>query len=293
MHGLLVRQIHRYLETDEPDFPPQFRRLLAAVDDAYLAADTDRRLLENALELSSEELMTRNRQLLAANAELQQFAYVASHDLKEPLRMVTGFTQLLKQRYGDKLDADALEFINFAVDGANRMTQLIDALLAYARVSAQAKSFTAVDPGQVLERTRRDLGPLLSEAGAVLEIGALPVVKSDPLKLGQLFQNLVSNAVKFRGAAAPRIVISAAAAPEWCTFCVADNGIGIPADARERIFLMFQRLHEAGRYPGVGIGLAICKKIVEWHGGSIWTESVEGEGSRFFFTLKPWEGPNG
>src|SRR5512140_2270103 len=124
MHSLLVRQIHRYLGTDERGIPPAMRKLLAAVDDAYQAADADRRLLENALDLSSEELMARNRQLVAANGELQQFAYVASHDLKEPLRMVAGFTQLLKKRYGDKLDADAHDFINFAVDGANRMTQL-------------------------------------------------------------------------------------------------------------------------------------------------------------------------
>ncbi len=229
------------------------------------------------------------RQALAdvarSNAELEQFAYVASHDLQEPLRMVTSYLQLLQRRYGDRLDVDAREFIGFAVDGACRMRQLILDLLTFSRVGTRAEPPARVACAEVLDEVLTILAPAVAEAGARVDLGPLPEVWADRGQLVQLFQNLVGNALKFRAEAPPVVRVSARRdGAEW-VFSVADNGIGIEAEHQERIFQMFQRLHGADRYSGTGIGLALVKKIAERHGGKLWVESAPGQGATFSFTL--------
>jgi PAS domain S-box-containing protein len=245
----------------------------------------ERERAEEELRRTAAKLARQADQLARSNAELQQFAYVASHDLQEPLRMVASYTQLLARRYRGKLDQDADEFIAFAVDGATRMQALINDLLAYSRVGTRGKEFTLTDCTAVLERVLGDMGPTISEAGAIVTYDPLPTVMADGSQLGQVFQNLIGNAIKYRREEPPRIHVAARrVADEWI-FSVADNGIGIEPQYFERIFVLFQRLHGKGEYPGTGIGLAICKKIVERHGGRIWVESEPGKGSTFFFTL--------
>jgi light-regulated signal transduction histidine kinase (bacteriophytochrome) len=238
----------------------------------------ERRKAERQLAQYAEEL-TRS------NAELEQFAYVASHDLQEPLRMVASFTQLLGKRYRGKLDQDADEFIGFAVDGATRMQRLINDLLAYSRVGTRGKSFKSTDCQVILREARDNLMKAIEESGAVITQDPLPTVEGDEVQLIQLFQNLVANAIKFRGPEPLQIQVSAEQkGPEW-VFAVKDNGIGIAPEHQERIFSIFQRLHQRSEYPGTGIGLAICKKIVERHGGRIWVESRLGKGSTFYFSI--------
>ena len=216
---------------------------------------------------------------------LQHFAYIASHDLQEPLRMVASYVQLLARRYQGKLDADADEFIGFAVDGATRMQTLINALLAYSRVGTQAKEFAPTDCEAILDGTLAGLKKTIEENGAVITRDPLPTVMGDGTQLGQLFQNLIGNGIKFRGAAPPRIHVSSRRNGKGWVFSVRDHGIGIDPQYAERIFVMFQRLHTKGEYPGTGIGLAVCKKIIERHGGQIWIESQPGEGATFHFTI--------
>jgi light-regulated signal transduction histidine kinase (bacteriophytochrome) len=220
-----------------------------------------------------------------SNSELQNFAYIASHDLQEPLRMVASYMQLLSRRYKGKLDSDADEFIRFAVDGAQRMQSLINALLSYSRVGTQGKAFELTDCEKVLDGTLASLKKAIEESDAEITRGALPTVMGDPAQLGQLFQNLIGNAIKFRNHGRPAVRIAAERRGKEWLFSVADNGIGIDAKYAERVFVMFQRLHSKDDYPGTGIGLAVCKKIVERHGGKIWVESVPGAGSRFYFTI--------
>lgn len=220
-----------------------------------------------------------------SNKELEQFAYVASHDLQEPLRMVASYMQLLKRRYADKLDNDAKDFINYAVDGSKRMQALIQDLLAYSRVGSQGKEFKSVDIEEVLERTIRNLGISIKDSRAVVTYDPMPTVFADGPQLAQLFQNLLSNAVKYCNEDFPRIHVSAKQNKKDVTFSVTDNGIGIDSQYYERIFTIFQRLHGKNEYSGTGIGLAICKKIVERHNGTIWVESLPGEGSIFYFTI--------
>jgi PAS domain S-box-containing protein len=225
------------------------------------------------------------QELERSNAELEQFAYVASHDLQEPLRAIVGYLQLLEQRYRGRLDADADEFIGYAVEAGRRMQALVNDLLAFARLGTQRRPPRPVDAGDVLRSVLDGLRTVLTETGAVVTHDRLPVVLVDEPQLRTLFQNLIANAVKFRGERAPRVHVTAQpSGPAW-TFAVRDNGIGIEPRHQERIFVMFQRLHTRAEYPGTGIGLAMCKKIVEGHGGRIWVASQAGAGSTFYFTL--------
>jgi light-regulated signal transduction histidine kinase (bacteriophytochrome) len=224
-------------------------------------------------------------ELARSNSDLQQFAYVASHDLQEPLRMVASYTQLLAKRYKGKLDADADEFIAYAVDGANRMQRLIQDLLAYSRVDTQGQVFEPVSVEALVGYALDNVRAAVEESRAVVTHDPLPTVMADERQLLQLLQNLLSNALKFRGEQPPRVHVSAERRGSEWLFSVRDNGIGIDPQYAERIFAVFQRLHTIAEYPGTGIGLAICKKIVERHGGRIWVESQPGTGSTFYFTL--------
>lgn len=234
----------------------------------------------------SEEMLERQaKELARSNSELQTFAYVASHDLQEPLRIVSSYVQLLARRYKGKLGADADDFINYAVDGVTRMQALINDLLAYSRVGTQGKPLQPTDSQEVVNRVITILQKKIEETGAVVTVDPLPVVLADANQLMQVFQNLIGNALKFHGEQPPRIHISAERRGDEWVFSVRDNGIGIDPQYHERIFNMFQRLHSREEYEGTGIGLAICKKIVERHGKRIWVESQLGEGSTFYFTM--------
>ncbi len=245
----------------------------------------ERRQAEYRLARYAEELKR-------SNAELEQFAYVASHDLQEPLRMVASFTQLLAKRYRGKLDQDADDFIGFAVDGANRMQTLINDLLAFSRVATRGNPFEPTDCNIVLGQALTNLAAALEESKAVVTHDLLPTVPADRGQLMQLFQNLVGNAIKFQGPERPRIHISAKLRDSEWIFAVRDNGIGIPTEHQGRIFTIFQRLHRREEYPGTGLGLALCKKIVERHRGRIWVESESGKGATFYFIIPREEEPD-
>ncbi|MDY6833613.1 MAG: PAS domain S-box protein [Chloroflexota bacterium] len=234
---------------------------------------------------AEEELRKRTEALERSNEELEQFAYVASHDLQEPLRMIGSYVQLLAKRYQGKLDADADDFIGYAVDGANRMQRMITDLLAYSRVGTRGEPFQSADCETVLYQTLTNLQIAIEESGAVVTHDPLPIVMADSIQLGQLFQNLISNAIKFRSGETPYIHVSAVSDNDEWVFSVRDNGIGIELDYAKRIFVIFQRLHGKSEYGGTGIGLAICKRIVERHGGQIWVESDVGKGSVFYFSI--------
>jgi PAS domain S-box-containing protein len=230
------------------------------------------------------EIKQKSEELLRSNQELEQFAYVASHDLQEPLRMVTSYVQLLEKRYKDKLDEDANDFINFAVDGSNRMRTLINSLLEYSRVN-RIKPFELINTNFLLEEILQNLISQIEENKAVIKCDELPSIYGDPVLIGQLFQNLITNAIKFKGEKKPEIIISCKKTKNELLFLVKDNGIGIPQEYAQKIFVIFQRLHNKEKYQGTGIGLAICKKIVERHGGKIWVESKINEGASFYFTI--------
>jgi PAS domain S-box-containing protein len=239
----------------------------------------------------SAELAARAAELARSNGELQQFAYVASHDLQEPLRMVASYLELLAKRYQGRLDERADKFIAYAVDGATRMQALIDDLLVYSRVSARGTPLVPTNCNEVFRQAVANLGPRIAESGAAVTSDDLPTVEADPVQLLQLFQNLVGNAVKF---CEGRPVVHVAAerrGGEW-RFGVRDNGIGIAPEHSERIFQIFQRLHTRTAYSGTGIGLAVCKKVVERHGGRIAVAPAPGGGSEFSFTL-PVNGKGG
>lgn len=220
-----------------------------------------------------------------SNQELEQFAYVASHDLQEPLRMVASYTQLLAQRYEGQLDEKANKYIGYIVEGATRMQQLVNDLLQLSRVGTRGAPFEPTDCNEVVQQVLKSLKRTIAETKAGIVVDDLPVVQADAIQLGQVFQNLIANALKFRGDDPPAVRISAKKNETAWTFQVQDNGIGIDPSFHDRIFIIFQRLHERGKYEGTGIGLAIVKKIVERHGGRIWIESQEGKGASFFFSI--------
>ncbi|KUI05630.1 sensor histidine kinase [Mycobacterium sp. IS-3022] len=269
--------------------PRDIRSIAAAVEDM-------RQRIVDELEASREarsQLADQALELQRSNAELEQFAYVASHDLQEPLRKVASFCQLLEKRYGDKLDERGVEYIRFAVDGAKRMQVLINDLLTFSRVGRLNSVHDDVDLSAVLDDAMDNLATTIEEAGAEVVVHSgqpLPSVKGDPTLLTMLWQNLIGNAVKFaRPGVVPRIVIDCEAGEDaqegsWL-FTVTDNGIGIPDEFTEKVFVIFQRLHGRESYSGTGIGLALCRKIVEYHGGSIWIDTTYTDGTRFRFTI--------
>src|SRR6185312_7886768 len=260
---------------------------LGSIGDA-IAQGVERRKAEISLE-------ERARDLARSNAELEQFAYVASHDLQEPLRMVASYVQLIERRYKDKLDDNAREFIQFAVEGVTRMRRLIEDLLAYSRVGTRGRPLAPVDVTALVATAEKNLEQAIAESGAQITRDELPQLLADEGQLVQVFQNLIGNAVKLRREDVPRVHVGARRqGAEWI-FSVQDNGIGIEPEYFERIFVIFQRLNPREIYPGTGIGLAITKKIVERHGGRIWVESTPGVGSTVFFTLpatpRTWRAP--
>ena len=238
---------------------------------------------QDALERTAAELRR-------SNEELEQFAYMASHDLQEPLRMVASYTQLLARRYKDKLDQAGQDFIGFAVEGAQRMQAFIQDLLLYSRVGTHGRSFENIPAGMSLRRALENLRYAIAEKSAQVNTGEMPDVFADPVQLTQLFQNVIGNALKFAGEEPLHIDISSVHGDSAWEFIVQDNGIGIDPADRERIFVIFQRLHSRQEYEGTGIGLAICKKIVERHGGRIWVESIKGAGTAFHFTIADRDG---
>jgi len=239
---------------------------------------TERKEAEEGLKRISDELSR-------SNADLQQFAYAASHDLQEPLRVIEGFIKLLARRYDEKLDAKAREFIGFAVEGVKGMRTLIKDLLDYSRIGTRGIKLTPTDFSEAVDRAVFNLKAAVEESGATITHDPLPTMRADLIQVSRLFQNLIGNAIKFRGEKTPDIHIRAERNDNGWTFSVRDNGIGIDPENAERIFAVFQRLHAKDEYPGTGIGLAICKRIVERHGGKIWVKSEKGKGSTFCFTI--------
>ncbi|MDQ2690478.1 MAG: PAS domain S-box protein [Chloroflexota bacterium] len=245
---------------------------------AFILDITERQQAEKIVQTIAQDLRR-------SNEELEQFAYVASHDLQEPLRMVTSYMQLLAERYQGKLDQDADEFIGYAVDGAKRMQNLINDLLAYSRIGTQGNPFVLVSVEELLENALTNLQVVIGENEAEITHDPLPQLHADPVQLSTVIQNLLSNSIKYRSAERPRIHLSARQEGSEWVFSVRDNGIGIHPRFAERIFIIFQRLNAPRKYPGTGIGLAICKRIIQRHGGRIWVESTPGQGATFYFTL--------
>jgi PAS domain S-box-containing protein len=241
--------------------------------------------LEELVKQRTSELEETAEELARSNKDLEQFAYVSSHDLQEPLRAVAGFMSLLRQQHSDRLDAEASEYIGLAIAGAERMQALINDLLAYSRVGTQGVLLGAVSMKEVLDVAAANLSAAIGESHALISSDPLPNITADRPQMIQLMQNLVGNAIKFRGPRTTEIHVSARREENAWLFGVRDNGIGIEAEYHDRIFMIFQRLHSRTRYPGTGIGLALCKRILERHSGKIWLESRPGEGTTFWFTI--------
>ena len=257
---------------------------LARLPEAIRRALQEKRLLRLRRQ-AEEDLARKVDELARSNADLEQFAYIASHDLQEPLRMVAVYTQLLAERYRGRLDENADKFIGYASEGALRMQTLIRDLLAYSRVGRDGVACGRVDCEAAIEEVLLSLGPAIHESGAAVTHSALPVVWADRSQITQVFQNLIGNAIKFRGQEPPVISVQAEKADQQWLFSVSDNGIGLAPEYTQSIFIVFQRLHTRTEYAGNGIGLAICKKIIEHRGGKIWVESEAGRGSIFKFTM--------
>lgn len=278
-----IDSINRAFEVGATDFvskPINWRVLSHHVRYLYRAG---RAMIE--LRTSQDDLKRKAEELARSNNELEQFAYVASHDLQEPLRMVSSYTQMLAKRYQGQLDAEADEFIGFVLDGANRMRQLIQDLLKYSRAGSSEVFMAEVDVARLLSETLNDLDCAIQSNRAVVTYDKLPTVTANEVQLKQVLQNLIGNAIKFHSDKAPEVHISAERGENQWQFSVRDNGIGIPAESSERIFVVFQRLHSRETYPGTGIGLSICKKIIDRMNGRIWVESTPNQGSTFFFTI--------
>lgn len=275
-------------------FKHNLNKLVPAIKRALIEKDELEELIESREELKKanaeliqmhDELKSTINKLKISNAELQQFAYVASHDLQEPLRMVVSFTQLLDSRYKDQLDKDADEFIEFIVEGSHRMKDLIDGLLAFSQLNIQASEFKAVNLQLIIADVMLDLKTYIDENKAQITHENLPKINADYQQIRQLFQNLIANAIKFRSNEPPRIHISAQESKNTWKIGVSDNGIGINPEHQKRIFEVFKRLHNRKEYPGIGIGLSLCKRIMNIHNGKIWVESEPGKGSTFYFTI--------
>lgn len=261
------------METVAPVYYKRKRATLGSLVDVTERKQVEERLKQTTLEIQR------------SNTELEQFAYVISHDLQEPLRMVSSYTQLLANRYSNKLDADADEFIAYAVDGAKRMQTLLHDLLEYSRIGTRGKPFSLVNCQHIVEQAMANLKIAIEESGASVNYDVLPTVMGDEGQLVRLFQNLIGNAIKFRREEPPHVHISAQRRDSVVTFSVKDNGIGINPQHSQNIFEIFRRLHTREEYPGTGMGLAICKKIVERHGGQISVQSQPGQGSTFHFSV--------
>jgi light-regulated signal transduction histidine kinase (bacteriophytochrome) len=247
---------------------------------------TEHKAVEEKLTWLYQSLEIRAFELATSNAELERFAYVATHDLQEPLRLVSSFMQLLKKKYAEQLDEQAREYIDYAVDGANRIKKLILDLLEFSKVSSNREEFTATDMNMVLQDVSFAFSREMKDAGAELIIPGLPTINANTALMLQLFENLVGNALKYRNACKPLIQIDCKEKDDEFRFSISDNGIGIDPEYSDKIFILFQRLHNNNEtYEGTGVGLAICKKIVELHQGTIWVISEEGKGSTFYFTI--------
>jgi signal transduction histidine kinase len=241
------------------------------------------------LKMLNIQLEQRSNDLMRNIQELEKFAYVASHDLQEPLRTITSYIQLLQKKFGDKLDGEANEFMEFVVSGSRRMKTLINDLLEYSRINRVESKLETVNCSYILKEVLQNLNDSIKDSRATIEIEELPAVQANKLHMVQLFQNLIGNSIKFRGDQAPLIKISAKKIKDYYLFSVEDNGIGIKKEYSTKIFEIFQRLHSMQHYPGTGIGLAICLKIVQRLGGEIWMESEYGKGTTFFFTIRHYE----
>jgi signal transduction histidine kinase len=249
--------------------------------------ELEQRIAERTAELvyTNKQLEKMNAELVCSNQELEKFAYVVSHDLQAPLRSIKMFAELLAQEYKDKLNSQADEYLDYITDSAERMQTLIKDLLAYCRAGKNEQTWISVDLKDVINNVLRDLEASIQESKARIKIERLPTVQANPREINQLFQNLIGNGIKFRGKDTPRIEINAQSQQQQWLISVKDNGIGIESQYQDKIFQIFQRLHSLEEYPGTGVGLAICQKIVERHGGSIWVESQPNRGSTFYFTL--------
>jgi signal transduction histidine kinase len=293
LRATVIRPLHRLAaearQVAEGDFGHEVS-LAGPREVTDLAVDVNtmrERILDElaATRQANTVLQEHTEELERSNSELEQFAYIASHDLQEPLRKVASFTQLLQRRYAGQLDARADQYIEFAVDGAKRMQALINDLLQYSRVGRSAREPSLVSSDAALAQARNNLATAMEETGATVETGHLPLVLAELPLLTAVFQNLLSNALKFSGGKPPRIVITCTRDEPFWLFSFADHGIGIEPEYAERIFVIFQRLHERTAYPGTGIGLAMTRKIIEYFGGRIWLDTSYTEGSRFLFTL--------
>jgi signal transduction histidine kinase len=302
LRAAAVRPLHRLAEQARRVADGDFEHEVSLagpreVTDLAVDVNTMReRILDElaATRQANTVLQAHAEELERSNAELEQFAYVASHDLQEPLRKVASFTQLLQRRYAGQLDARADQYIEFAVDGARRMQALINDLLQYSRVGRSAREPALVSSEAALAQARNNLAAAMEETGATVETGHLPLVLAELPLLTAVFQNLLSNALKFSGGKPPRIVITCTRDEPFWLFSFSDNGIGIEPEYAERVFVLFQRLHERSAYPGTGIGLAMTRKIIEYFGGRIWLDATCTEGTRFLFTLlMPAETMNG